>query len=181
VRWRKGFVLASLVAVAVGSIGLFAIATRKERIQQATIENGNRALVGAWLKKNGKPTDTVYLEPLGYIGYFSGMHMTDFPGLVSPEVVRIRRGLPSDRFSIAMARYLVIPELKPDWVVLRHVELNRFAALPVFEQFQKDYKPVHQFDVVAKLNSYGDFPGKNNLGYDAGFTVFRRNEAAAKP
>jgi hypothetical protein len=177
VSWRKRVVTAALIVLAVGSIGQFAIATRKERYQQALIENGNRALVGVWLRENGQPTDTVYLEPLGYIGYFSGMHMTDYPGLVSPEVVRIRRGLPSDPYSIAMARYLVIPELKPDWVVLRHIELHHFSTLPIFEQFQKDYKPVRQFDVVEKLNSYGDFPGKNNLGFDAGFTVFRRNEA----
>ena len=61
------------------------------RTQQAIIEDGHRTAIGRWLRANAAPGDRVYLEPLGYIGYFSGLKMLDWPGLASPEVVAARR------------------------------------------------------------------------------------------
>ena len=48
--------------------------------RQIEIEMGNRVPVGLWLREHGQPQETVYTEPLGYIGYFSGMRMIDWPG-----------------------------------------------------------------------------------------------------
>ena len=53
------------------------------KIQQAEIEMGTRAKVGTWLREHSQPGDTVFLEPLGYIGYFSGLRMHDFPAGVA--------------------------------------------------------------------------------------------------
>ena len=169
------FVLATLVALAVGALLVFVPACIQQRVQQAEIEQGNRAVLGTWLKENGKPTDTVYLEPLGYIGYYSGMQMRDFPGLVSPEVVQIRRGLPTDPQSAHIARYLVLPHLKPDWVVLRQLNLTTWRSLGMLEDFQKDYRLAKEFNVADRLRQYEYLPGRRSLEFDASYQVFRRN------
>lgn len=175
---RKGFVLTMFALLAVGQIVLFWPASLEERIQQAEIEMGNRAAIGKWLKENASPTETVYLEPLGYIGYFSGLHMNDFPGLVSPEVVRLRRQLPQTRNSLRAARLLVIPKLKPDWVVLRFSEYQMLTQSPMISEFKRQYTFSRDFNVNDKLNQHHFLPGEVSLRYDAGFAVFRRNPAA---
>jgi hypothetical protein len=165
--------------LAMGSLFMFLCGSVEERIQQTEIEQGNRAVIGAWLKENGKPTDTVYLEPLGYIGYYSGMRMNDFPGLVSPEVVQIRRRLPSDDNSARAARFLVLGEFKPDWVVLRAIEYEHLGRLPVKESFKKDYSFVKEFDVNNRLRQYGFLPGRKSLEFDADYGIFRRKSTAS--
>ncbi len=180
-RDRSKLVRASFVILAAGAVILFIPASFEERVEQADIEMGNRALIGTWLKENGTPTDRVYLEPLGYIGYYSNLRMNDFPGLVAPEVVRLRRQLPSDPLSVATARYLVLSELKPEWVVLRLDEYNHLIALPVFDEFKKDYSLVREFDVSERLRQYSFLPGRKSLEFDSQFGVFRRNQPATPP
>jgi len=174
-RRPRLFVLATLVILAVGALLEFLPACLEQRVQQVEIEQGNRAVVGSWLKENGKPTDCVYLEPLGYIGYYSGMQMKDFPGLVAPEVVQIRRRLPKDPQSMYAARYLVLGELKPDWVVLRSIEFSDLAKLPLMESFKKEYTLAREFNVEDRLRQHSFLPGRNSLQFDADYGVFRRN------
>src|SRR6185295_10128649 len=114
-----------------------------------------------WLKEHGRPDQTVYLEPLGYIGYFSGMHMVDFPGLVAPEVVKVRRDKQVDRMT-------AIPELAPDWVVLRYREVQWLSSLPIWNKFIQDYKAVHDQNANERIDQYKFLPGENSLRYDAG-------------
>lgn len=173
-KWRKPLSLAALVVLSVNSLVMFGFGSYEERVQQAEIEMGNRAVIGAWLKENGKPTDTVYLEPLGYIGYFSGMHMNDYPGLVSPEVVAARRKLPPNELSFRAARYMLALETEPDWLVLRSYELDVITKLPIYPDFQKQYELVRKFDVTDKLKPYTYVAGKGSLAYDSVFYVFRR-------
>ena len=176
-RHPRRFVLATFVVLSFGAFFVFLSASVGQRVQQLEIEMGNRAVLGTWLKENGKSTDTVYLEPLGYIGYYSGMRMNDFPGLVSPEVVRIRRRLPSDEMSARAARYLVLEELKPDWVVLRSIEYNNLGKLPAMESFEKNYTLAREFNVEDRLRQYSFLPGRNSLQFDANYAVFRRNSS----
>jgi hypothetical protein len=178
-RRPRTFVLATFVVLAVGALLEFYPACLEEKVQQWEIENNNRAIIGLWLKENGKPTDSVYLEPLGYIGYYSGMYMKDFPGLVSPEVVKIRRRLPSDAQTARTARYLIPAELKPDWVVLRSIEYQNLARLGMSEAFEKDYALVKEFNVEDRLRQYKFLPGRNSLTFDASFGVFRRKPTAS--
>ncbi|HEY2841110.1 MAG TPA: hypothetical protein VGJ26_18285 [Pirellulales bacterium] len=137
------------------------------RVQQAEIELGNRREIGLWLREHGWPQETVLLEPLGYIGYFSKMHMLDWPGLVTPEMVAARKkvggGMPS-----------MIGELKPDWVLLRPAEYGRLGTLR--DQFDKDYVPEHVFDARERLNQYKFIPGKPYVFVDATFFLFRRRD-----
>jgi hypothetical protein len=179
-RRPRVFVQGTFAVLAVGSVLMFLAGCVEQRVQQVEIEMGNRAVLGTWLKENGKPTDTVYLEPLGYIGYYCGMRMNDFPGLVAPEVVQIRRRLPSDEESARAARYLVIDELKPDWVVLRSLEYENLARLPLFDTFKKNYTLAHEFNVADRLRQYSFLPGRKSLQFDADYGVFRRNSTPAQ-
>ncbi len=178
-RLRKALIVTTFIVLAVGQILLFWPMMLIQRFSQAEVEDGNRAVIGKWLKENAGPKDNVYLEPLGYIGYFSGLHMDDFPGLVSPEVVRIRRQLPKDELPIGAEQLLIIPELKPDWVVLRASEYQLLSNSPLFEQFKKDYVLRHEFDINNRLNEQSFLPATRFHRYDAYFGVFRRVATAS--
>jgi hypothetical protein len=180
-QWQRVVVLTTFAIIAIGAILLFGPASLEQRIHQTDIEMGNRAAIGKWLKENGKPSDNVYLEPVGYIGYFSGMRVNDYPGLVSPEVVRLRRQLPPNKLSVDIGGLLIIPELKPDWVVLRFEEVNMMTQLPMFEAFKKDYTAIREFNVNEKLSQHGYIPGVSGMRFDAGFVVFRRNPTPPSP
>lgn len=177
-RRRKTWCLALLILLTVAAIVIFVPACLEERIQQAEIEMGNRAAIGKWLKENAAPTDTVYLEPLGYVGYFSGLHINDYPGLVSPDVVRIRRQLPNDLAVQSAARQHVIPQIKANWVVLRSSEYQQLSQLPIFAEFKNSYTLVREFNVNPILNRYSYVPGNMSLRFDAHFYIFRRNTSA---
>src|SRR5262249_48089713 len=105
---RKAFVATTFLVLAVCNIVLFWPMLQIQRVSQTEVEAG-RTTIGKWLKENARATDSVYLEPLGYVGYFSGLHMDDFPGLVSPKVVGIRRQLPPDIEPADVYMLLVIP------------------------------------------------------------------------
>ena len=80
------------------------------KYQQAIIENGNRKLIGRWLHDNSQPGETVFMEPLGYIGFYSQLKTLDFPGMSSPEVVSARKTLHSDNYA-DLINYLHPPGL----------------------------------------------------------------------
>src|SRR5581483_2625511 len=69
---------------------LFCVA-REFRVQETYIEHGIRQPIGLWLRSHAAPDDTVFLEPLGYIGYYSQLKTYDMPGLSSREVVAVRK------------------------------------------------------------------------------------------
>lgn len=158
--------VALFVVLAMGQVALFGLNAWQMRIQQAEIEIGNRVVIGNWLREHGQPTDSVYLEPLGYIGYFSGMRMIDWPGLAAPQVVKLRR----ERFD----RNSVIFELMPDWLVLRKGEIQKLVAAGLGPALEQNYGLASQFDVTPALNSYRFIPGKPYVYSDAAFAVFRR-------
>ena len=144
--------------------GIFGLVARQMRVKQDCIENGLRMQVGLWLREHAAPTDTVYLEPLGYIGYFSGLKMLDFPGLASPEVVReIRSGHTTDA--------ALIGALHPDWVVLRDKQiLNITSASKELDA----YRYVLSWDAEPLLERHPRLPGKGMMYFDSRFTLYRR-------
>ena len=99
-------------------VSLLAATAWQMRIQQRVVETGVRRQIGEWLHAHAAPGDTVFLEPLGYIGYFSQLKTYDFPGLSSPEVIAaVRHG--------AKSYVALIAALRPTWVVLRPVDAVR--------------------------------------------------------
>ena len=137
------------------------------RVQQAVIEDGGRRQIGLWLKQHATPghRNTVALECLGYIGYFSGLKMYDYPGMSSPEMVAAR-----SRYGEHPA--VLINVLAPDWVVLRPREIDIIAGYN--QDFANNYEQVAVFDQTAKLAAYSFLPGRGYLRYDRVFYVYHR-------
>jgi hypothetical protein len=141
------------------------------RIQQREIEDGVRTQIGLWLQKNAaSTTDSVFLEPLGYIGFFSQLKMLDYPGLCAPEVVAVEKRLRS------ASKADIIAALRPDWLVLRSVEIPDIEHTISLAQL---YSPVKTFDASQRLKAYRWLPGRPYLEFDQTFVVFRRNKDSA--
>jgi hypothetical protein len=145
--------------------------TWEMRIQQQVVEMGNRARLGLWLREHGRPGDRVYLEPLGYIGYFSNARMMDWPGLVSPEIVRLRKERQLGSEDVPPS---ILPDIKPHWIVLRPQDLEFSLA---DEYFRRHYALIKVFDVTAELEQYAFLPGKGYVTCDAAFSLFKRVSA----
>jgi hypothetical protein len=159
-------VAAMLLAVVVAGLGhIFVASARLNAIQQRVIEDHGRKQIGLWLRNHAAPQDLVFLESLGYIGYFSERRMADWPGLVSPEVVRLRRD-----YRLRFAG--LIRELRPAWVVMRGGREEK-AILDV-PQLRGRYVLARGFDVRDELNQYGEITGKGYLMLDAFFNIYRR-------
>jgi hypothetical protein len=164
IRWPA---LALLCGGCLASGYLSVMMACQMKIQQSVVEEEQRMRLGRWLAKNVPPDNRVYVECLGYLGYFSGCRMLDWPGLVSPEVIRLR-GEGHDL-------HTVIPVLKPEWVVLRPKDADRLLEL---EGMRQEYKHVETFDIRERLNDLPPLPGAAYLHVDAVFVILRRQASA---
>jgi len=162
---NKAWITTLLLLTAAGMIYIFILTNIEMRIQQKEIEAGNRQQIGLWLKENVQKAEKVYLEPLGYIGYFSQARILDYPGLVSTEVVRLLKQNKNLDF------YTLVPEIKPDWIVLRPEETEKMSAL---DYFRKHYSLVKTFSVFDNLRKYRFIPGIVYVSYDAKFLIFKK-------
>jgi hypothetical protein len=137
-------------------------------VQQELIEDGLRRPIGLWLHEHAKtPGDTVLLEPLGYISYFSGLKMFDYPGLSSREMVAARRRLGLEHENLAFV------ELKPDWMVLRPFEFEQNILVDQ-SQLRVLYEPLGVFDRRKEVAAVHWLPGRGYLEVDQTFVLFRR-------
>ncbi len=178
--WARGWFArlpAVLVAVAVllagGQVALTMAVARQMQLQQTLIENGLRHPIGLWLRQHAhSPQDTVLLEPLGYISYFSGLKMLDYPGLSSRAVVDVRRRLGPDKENLAFV------ELKPDWMVLRPAEIQA-AYIVEPRRLDELYQLVQAFDAKDRVKAIRWLPGRPYLEFDQTFLVFHRKAGAS--
>ena len=138
------------------------------RVQQQLIENSGRRAIGEWLRAAAAPADTVFLEPLGYIGYYSRLKTYDFPGLSSPEVTAA--------INAGARRYAdIIARLRPTWLVLRPAETTTpdFAQRPIL----RDYDFVRAWNVLPQLDAIRFLPGRGWFEFDSQYLVYRRKPA----
>jgi hypothetical protein len=166
--WRK--VLRPAAISVAGAFVVFGIwmslhSGRLFATQQKIVDGGNRRDIGLWLRDNSKPGDTVFMECLGYIGYYSGLRTLDFPGLSSPEVVRVCRES-NQNWSV------MVRELQPNWLVLRPQEAT-VVLLSGGAETSAQYELAATFDVTGKLEKL-DLYGEGLLAFDSCFFVFRR-------
>ncbi|HVU23236.1 MAG TPA: hypothetical protein VHE13_03860 [Opitutus sp.] len=166
----RGRPLASFTRVAAAcgviiQVSLLAGTAWQMRVQQRLVENGVRHAIGTWLHDHAAPDDTVFLEPLGYIGYYSQLKTYDYPGLSSPEVVAaIHSG--ARRFTEVIAR------LHPTWLVLRPGEVADPSAPE--NSALRAYRLVGDWNVRPQLDAIAFLPGRGWLEHDARFLVFHR-------
>ena len=165
------YLMILLLALYLASFGQF---SWQSRTHQREIESGNRRKVGEWLKAHVQPGERVYLECLGYIGYFSEARMLDWPGLCTPAVIKARKANPKLNY------FSMVDHLKPEWVVVRFYEWCGMIREP---NFRKDYglaavfladSPLYDglFLVLGRLDAVRPFPQvdldkffQENLGY----------------
>ena len=154
--------LATIIAV---QAALFVCSAWQLRVRQKVVEVGVRQAVGLWLKEHAAASDTVFLEPLGYIGYYSGLKCLDYPGLASPEVVAARTA--GYRTFAAAAVYL-----RPTWLALRPPE-GRILLAASPEILHRDYEFATIFD-ARPLLAARSIPGRVWLESDACFILLHR-------
>jgi hypothetical protein len=157
-RWMV-YVLASAIPAVMAYE--FVQTAREMKVQQLVIEEHGRKQVGLWLREHCRPGELVVLESLGYIGFFSGCQIEDFPGLVSSRVVELRR-------EGAVALVNLVDRLKPAYAVMRGRQKDEMTALP-------EYQLVRSFDVSDEVRAYPDMPGRDYLDFDAVYLVYKRN------
>ncbi|MBI2813980.1 MAG: hypothetical protein HYX71_06825 [Opitutae bacterium] len=138
---------------------------RQLQAQQQYVEDGNRRKIGEWLHANAAKGDTVFMEPLGYIGYFSQLKTYDFPGMSSREMVQTRQQVGLDWSAL-------IEYLQPNWLVLRPDEARRINNL-VPDLLITHYTPTKEFSVVDEISRLGVL-GRRYLEIDSKFTVYCR-------
>ena len=172
-RWpgapESGAALASLLRLAVAPVflGVFVLGTIQLTSQQAVVEEGVRKPVGLWLADHVATGQTVHLEPIGYIGFYSNAKLHDWPGLTSPEVIESRRRNNNDRAA-------VIVDLEPDWLVLRPGEFQWLFTDP---RISASYHLVAEFDNSAALREWGWVPGDGYHRIDVRLGIFERRVA----
>ena len=156
------------VIILAGQFAVLVCSARQLQVQQSVIEDGMREPIGRWLRAHAAtPHDSVTLEPLGYIGYYSGLKMLDYPGLASKEMVQARKRLGPGRQNQA---YL---ELKPDWLVLRPNEARNGTYVDV-AGLEKFYERVQVFDASETIRAIAWLPGRPYLEFDQTFWIFHR-------
>lgn len=133
--------------------------------QQTIVDGGNRRAIGLWLKEHAAPQESVFMECLGYIGYYSGIKTFDFPGLSSPEVVQAAK-------EVGFEWHRLIRRLDPDWLVLRPWEASSIMAEDA-ALLGRSYEFVRTFDVTDQTSRL-DARGHGLLMYDSVFIVFHR-------
>ncbi|MEO7701465.1 MAG: hypothetical protein ABIZ04_19755 [Opitutus sp.] len=158
--------------LAIGALTISAGAAHQLKLQQSIIEHGQRREIGRWLRTNSSPGDTVFLEPLGYIGFYSNLKMLDYPGLSSPEVVAARLRASTHDYPGCWPE--LIMDLAPSWLVLRSYEAEAIRKQAP-ELLSGIYTPAKTFDVRAAVNAIPSIQGRGYLLNDSVFEVFRLN------
>jgi hypothetical protein len=153
-----------LIILSMGMGTMLGLTAQQMKIQQDVIEKANRIPLGLWLAKNVTAGERVYLEPIGYIGFFSGARILDYPGLVTPEVIRLRKERQLEFASL-------VPELAPDWIVLRPDEA---ALMSRYEYFNQHYARRDAFSVRPEVDRVQSLMARSYLEHDATFEVYRK-------
>jgi hypothetical protein len=165
-----------LLAPLVIAFSLFTFASGLYQLkwQQHYIENTVRTTVALWLKEHVRDDENVYLECLGYIGFFSERSMLDFPGMASPAVVTAANENDHNFYRTLIA-------LKPDWVVLRPEEYYTATTYPEFVENYEIQHMVSESEAIDShrppwIISYKDkIPGIGYILFDSTFVILKRH------
>lgn len=169
-RWLGRLSRIVALALALGTASLTVAMARQAYLEMTIIERDVRGAIGKWLHATAARNDeTVFLEPLGFIGFFSGLKMLDYPGLGSPEVVAARRHASTHAYPDCLGE--LIASLRPDWVILRPFERAEVERRdPVL--LSQLYERVRIFDASAQIEQARFVPIRGYLDFNGRFEVF---------
>jgi hypothetical protein len=157
-----------LVAVAAGWIDMDRLTFRYHRLFQNN-EEATRLRIGQWLKENTPEDASVATEAIGYIGTTSRRRVIDLAGLVSPEVVAIRRECRGN----AEVFHRVLSQLRPDYVVLRSFEVDENRSRdggPLFDNDERRDFFLSNYDEAQRFSA----PHKEIWGRGSFLTVYAK-------
>jgi hypothetical protein len=141
-----------------------------EKQAQEFVEDGVRKKVGERLSCLMNDMDTVILEPLGYIGYYSkNRTIYDMPGLGSKVSVASLKRRPGININ---ALAWLCHDLRPSFAVLRPVEYRIIHE--TMPDFDKEYRLL---EVIRTENyTHQSGPLVIDRGFDACFAIFSRDK-----
>jgi hypothetical protein len=150
IRWTPVSLTTVLAVAAVGMAAFTVPRVQKTLIADQKVETDLRIPIGEYMAKVGSPGESLMLEPIGYIGYYSRMQIIDVIGLISPEA------LPSYAPDVPQPDHDLWVRLHPQWLLLRAGQrkdlLAYEQALPVSQQLASAYTqnytwrdPLHPF------------------------------------
>jgi hypothetical protein len=94
--------------------------------------------IGRYINENTTPDATVYLEPIGFIGYYADRYIYDDAGLISPQfqdLNLLEQNLQNRSKKILTAN--------PDYLALRIKYYDEFLNLP---QLYNKFKEIKRFE-----------------------------------
>lgn len=121
----------------------------KAKLRYRIYEREVREAAGRWLALHTSPSDLVFTESLGYIGFFSRNRFVDWPGLVDTSVPTLVKGL-----SRIEGYKRIIEAKNPHYLVLRDIEwrsLKKAIGLKykIIAQFPSPF-PEYPGYIIAK-------------------------------
>ena len=165
---RKLFGAVGAAIFIAATLGVTLVSAHQFRYIQSIIETNHRKVVGLWLRDHAQSSrETVMLECVGYMGFFSGLKTYDWPGMTSPEMVDARKSLHTENLG-KLAKYL-----RPDWLVLRPEEL-REAWLEDSVFIQRHYQLQKVFNANEDIDRLSYKPFEPYFRSDAVFLVIRK-------
>jgi hypothetical protein len=133
--WRSVWGLAFLCLF----LGLGFQVAKGARTAQMYRHEGALKPAGLWLRENSEPGATVQLEPLGYVGYYSERVMIDEVGLVTPQMVTLKR-----QGVRALEQYIEF--FQPDYVLIHCDDSLRIQEAEIDHTLTTHYVEVTSFN-----------------------------------
>lgn len=112
-------------------------------------ERNVRVKVGEFLDDSTSVYSTVFLEPIGIIGYFSHRYIYDDAALISPQFLELNKLSNTPETS-----YKKIQMVRPDYLVIRNRYIDEFYSKT---NLKRDYKPIKSFKFDKDFDLY-NFP-----------------------
>jgi len=103
-----------------------------------------RERIGRFINNNTPKNSSIFLEPIGVIGYYSDRYIYDDAALISPMFLEFNK-LPYN----AESRYKKIQFVRPDYLVLRNKYLKEFYLKT---NLLEDYITIKNFDFYIDPN-----------------------------
>ncbi|MGQ0582116.1 MAG: hypothetical protein ACT4O6_09280 [Reyranella sp.] len=134
-------------------------------------ESEYRAGVGRYLFSVARPGDTLFLEPAGHIPFQAGLKAWDEIGLVSGDVLELKRAGHADWW-IRFVR-----KMRPTWLVQRSPLLDDKLTHEGHELAAEDWAWLQQNYEVVRRFKYAPEGWLLSLGSHSGYDVLRRRAA----
>ncbi len=169
--WRNAILWAVSLAYMCLFCGVLPLTFYTEKQIQRDIEGQVRMKAALYLHDRLQPGDTVGCEPLGYMSYYSGGEVFDWPGLASRRVTNFsEHASPAERGLEGM-----LHALQPAYIFLREMERVQLKD-PAW--LKEHYTEVQEFRVNPEAAQQIRWIDRN---IDTWFHLYRQKDKTAIP